>query len=144
MCLYLTKKAASEIEKRLGDKDDSTRKLTLQLKVDNRKKDMIAPNNVIWYLYTIVTTLGMQCCHWRCCWHHVSQILVLCQHWHQKHLKPLNYSLNLQKTIMPSIVLLASNDTDISTGSSNGTESHIVPLYNHLNMLNAMVSSMAP
>ena len=39
----------------------------------------------MWYLYTIVSNSGLQCCHWRhCCWHHVSLMLELYKDWHQK------------------------------------------------------------
>ena len=36
------------------------------------------------------------------------------------------------------------HDTDASTGTSTGTNGHILPLNNHFNMKNAMMSLMVP
>ena len=44
------------------------------------------------------------------------------------------------KAMASSMVL----DTDASNGTNTVTISHIIPLNNHLNMTNAMVSWMAP
>ena len=62
----------------------------------------------------------------------------------QSHVAPLNSSQHLQNAVVPSIVMLALHDTDVSTGTSTGTKHHKIPLNNHLNMLHAVVSLMAP
>ena len=83
----------------------------------------------------------MQCCHWRCCQHCVSLMLAYASTDSKSHATHPSNSLDLQNTIVPLSLLLASNDTDVSIGT--GTKSHIIPLNNHLNMLNAIVSLMA-
>ena len=42
--------------------------------------------------------------------------------------------------MVPSTMLLASHYTDATTGTKN----HVIPLNNYLNMMNAMMSLMAP
>ena len=51
--------------------------------------------------------------------------IVMSCHWHKHH-------------------VLVPNDTDASTSNCTGTESHVIPLNNLLNMTNAKVSLMAP
>ena len=64
-------------------------------------------------------------------------MLVLFLHWHQKSCDTLKQLLDLKNAKEPSAVLLTQ-----STGTSTGTKSHIIPLNNHLNMMNAMMSLM--
>ena len=44
--------------------------------------------------------------------------------------------------MVPSTVLLASHDTDAGTANWTGTKSHVIPLYNSLNMKNAKLLLM--
>ena len=56
-------------------------------------------------------------------------LLVMSSHCQQHHLTPMSSPM--------------AHDTDARTGTSIGTKSHIIPLNNHLNMTNTMVSLMA-
>ena len=73
-------------------------------------------------------------CH--SCWYYTSNETKI-------HVMPLNIFLELHNTMMPSTVLLASHDTNASTGISTGTNNYTILLINHFNM-NAMMSLISP
>ena len=56
--------------------------------------------------------------------------LVMWCHWHWHYMTPMTLSV--------------AHGIDASTGTSTNTKGHIIPLNNHLNITNAMVSLMAP